>query len=284
MSPRTILVLMLALVSGISAVVGVRSIIGNTERAPRAETVKVVVASQELPPGEVIPRTSLRTRDYPKDSAPAGVISNIEQAAERVATMPIALDDMVLESKLAPKGVGSGIAPLIPIGMRAVCIQIANVAAGHAGLLMPKNRVDVLFTSTDQGTDDQTGGGSTTNLLQNVEILAVDRKIYITGDNKAESSELRSVTLVVTPDQANKLDLAQNKGTLHLSLRNPKDDKTAESPPALLADIRFHQEKPVPVPSPAQTVLPEPTQAPVIEMRIRTLRGRNTGTISLPAP
>jgi pilus assembly protein CpaB len=280
-SPRTILVLMLALVSGISAVVGVRRIIGNSEQTPKAETVKVIVAAQELPPGELVPQSALKTSEFLKGSVPAGVITNIEEAAGRAALVPIGPDEPVLESKLAPKGVGGGLAALVPIGMRAVCIQIANVAAGHAGLIMPKNRVDVLFSSTDQGADDQTGGGSTTMLLQNVEILAVDRKIYVSGENKAETSELRSVTLVVTPNQANQLDLAQNKGVLHLALRNPKDELTAETRPALLADLRFRQEKPVP----AATVSVEPVQAPVAEpLRIRTLRGRATGLISFPSP
>ena len=67
-----------------------------------------------------------------------------------------------------------------------------------------------------------TGGGSTTTLLQNVEILAVDQKVDGPADNKVDSTNLRSVTLLVTPDQAAKLSLGQSKGTLHLTLRNPE--------------------------------------------------------------
>jgi len=276
------MVLILALVCGISAVVGVRRIIGSSGAAQAVETIPVVVASQALLPGEPVAKTSLKIRDFPKGSVPAGVLTEIEQAADRVAFVPIAPDDLVLDSKLAAKGLGPGIATLVPIGMRAVSIPIVNVAAGHSGLIMPKNRVDVLFTSSSLGPNDQTGGGSTTTLLQNVEILAVDRRIYVASDTKAETSEIRAVTLVVTPRQANILDLATNKGTLHLALRNPKDEETAESEPAILAELLFHQEKALSTPSPAAVpVIPiqEEVQEPA---RIRVVRGRLPGMISVP--
>jgi pilus assembly protein CpaB len=278
-SQRTILVLLLAVISGVSAVVGVRRLLKNPAAAPKVETVKVVVATQDLPPGELVAGGGLKSRDFPKDLAPAGAIGEVEAAAGRAAIVPISRDEPVLESKLAPRGVGGGLAALVPIGMRAVCIQIVSVAAGHAGLIVPKNRVDVLFTATDQGPNDPTGGGSTTTLLQDVEILAVDQKIYITGDHKVDSRELRSVTLLVSPDQAAKLDLAQNKGTLHLALRNPKDDRAVDPQPALLSDLRVRQEKP----AETQAPVPEPAPAPATEppLRIRTLRGRAGGVISI---
>lgn len=271
MKPQTILVVLLALISGVSAVVVVRRFI-PTPVTPKVETVKVVVATKDLPPGEIIDIGSLRSRDFPKDLAPAGAVADVAVAAGRAAIVPISEDEPVLETKLAPKGVGGGLAALVPVDMRAVCIQITNVAAGHAGLIVPKNHVDVLFTAADQGPNDPTGGGSTTTLLQNREILAVDQKIYVTGDHKVESRELRSVTLLVTPEQAAKLDLAQNKGMLHLSLRNPKDDKTVSPPPAIMSDLRVHQEKP------EETAIEVDRTPP----RIKTLRGRATGMISFP--
>jgi len=277
------MVLLLALVSGISAVVGVRSIIGSSRQPEQVEKVTVVVAALPLPPGELIQASALKSREFPKALAPAGVLSKIEDIAGRAAIVPIAPDEPVLDNKLAPKGV-LGLAALVPEGMRAIPIQIGNVAAGFSGLIMPKNRVDVLFTSTDIGTDDSTGGGSTTTLLQNVEILAVDRKVYDSGDSKGETSEIRSVILAVTPDQANKLDLAQNKGTLKLSLRNPRDKMEAKTTPAILAELRYHQEKPVeppPVLDEPEPVAPPPVIEPV---RIQFQRGRALSTTSYRAP
>jgi len=172
--------------------------------------------------------------------------------------------------------VGPGLDAIVPIGMRAVTIPIVNVAAGHSGLIVPRNRVDILFSPTTPGPDDMTGGGSTTTLLQRVEIVAVDQKIYVTSDSKAESREVRAVTLVVTPDQAAMLELAQNKGTLHLALRNPKDDRTVNPRVAFLGDLLGRQEKPVDATNPEPA--PSATVDPIVH--IRTLRGRSGGVIT----
>ena len=150
-----------------------------------------------------------------------------------------------------------------------------------------------------------TGGGSTTTLLQNVEILAVDQRMEAPADNKVKAEDLRSVTLLVTPDQAAKLDLGQNKGTLHLSLRNPEDDLAAKVRPATVNDIQFLQEprKAVgrasegraqelrrgagegpsaparPPPPPAEA---KPKVAP--EVIIRTIRGNHEGAVKITLP
>ena len=104
-----------------------------------------------------------------------------------------------------------------------------------AGFILPGNKVDVLLTVDDisgitkVGIQGSSGGGSsnasTTTLLQNVEILAVDQKTTAPAENKIDAKELRSVTLLVTPQQANELGLAQNKGKLHLALRNLDDSQ-----------------------------------------------------------
>jgi Flp pilus assembly protein CpaB len=92
------------------------------------------------------------------------------------------------------------------------------------------------------GPDDETGGGSATTLLQAVEILAVDQRLDAPSENRVE--KLRSVTLLVTPDQASLLDLGQNMGTLALSLRNPSDVAKAETEPATVNVLRYTQKDP----------------------------------------
>src|SRR5262249_21275269 len=149
--------------------------------------------------------------------------------------------------------------------------------------VLPGNKVDVLLTVADQGENDPTGG-TTTTLLQNVECLAVDQTMDAPVANKIDLKEMRSVTLLVTPQQANLLNLAQNKGTLHLDLRNVGDAQDGKTRPATLADLRFHQEKPWD--ERAKGVLealgralaqrpPQQTRAPAPPRRtlIRTLRG-----------
>src|SRR5262249_56623723 len=123
-------------------------------------------------------------------------------------------------------------------------ISTTTLASGVAGFILPGSKVDVLLTVTRTGTSDPTGGGQTSTLLQDVEILAVDQLVKAPADNRVDPKELRSVTLLVTPQQAAKLDLGQNKGILHLSLRNPEDHAPAVTRPATLADLGLYAEPP----------------------------------------
>ncbi|MFM8581468.1 MAG: Flp pilus assembly protein CpaB, partial [Planctomycetaceae bacterium] len=116
--------------------------------------------------------------------------------------------------------------------------QTPNISTGVAGFVVPGNKVDVLLTMHAGGMDDSSGGGTTMALLQNVTVLAVDQKIEAPTDNKIDVKDMRSVTLVVTPWEANQLDLGQNKGTLRLALRNPLDDDVTEIPNATLKRLR----------------------------------------------
>jgi pilus assembly protein CpaB len=256
MSPRSFLVVALALVFGGSAAVGVNSLTQNPQ-APRGDVVTVVVAATDVPRGGMLTAELLKTREFPKDLAPAGALTKVDDAVDRAVFIPLTKDDPVLASKLAPKGSGRGMSALIPKGMRAFTIHTPSIASGVAGFVLPGNRVDVLLTVGDLPDANQaqpalaalysrrpTGGGSTTTLLQNVEILAVDQKIEAPAENKMDARELRSVTLLVTPQHANLLELGQSKGTLHLALRNIEDKEDARTRPATLTDLQFHQEPP----------------------------------------
>jgi Flp pilus assembly protein CpaB len=112
------------------------------------------------------------------------------------------------------------------------------------GFLLPGNHADVLLTTSGSGPNDSTGGGATTTLLQNIKVMAVAQRLDAPDSNKVDPAEVTTVTLLVTPDQAAKLDLGMNKGTLHLSLRNPGDKAEADTRPATMAQLRFHQEPP----------------------------------------
>src|SRR4051812_12598084 len=295
MSIRSILVVALALVFGGSAAVGVSALRQQAPAAAPAETVPVVVAAVDVPRGTVLTGVVLKVREWPKDMVPPGVVTQLEEALERVVFIPVMKDEPVLEAKLAPKGAGRGLAALIPVGMRAFTIQTPNVASGVAGFIMPGNKVDVLLSVSD-GNDLQAGGASTTTLLQNVEILAVDQRIDAPADNKVDPVQLRSVTLLVTPNQAAKIDLGQNKGTLHLSLRNLGDGQFARTAPATMNDLRFQQERPWDVRfkevlsalgqamAQRKVVPPPPAPAPPpppMPVQVRTIRGNVEGLVSI---
>jgi pilus assembly protein CpaB len=244
MKSRTIAVVLLALLCGASAAVGVNQLNQQRVKSSRAKTVPVVIAAKDMPRGGVLSAAALTVSQWPDGAAPAGALSRVEDADDRSILVPLVKGEPVLESKLASKDAGRGLASMIPSGMRAFTIRTPHVSSGVAGFILPGNRVDVLLTTTNSGANDSTGGGATTTLLQNVQVLAVAQRLDAPETNKVDPRELTSVTLLVTPDQAAKLDLGMNKGTLHLSLRNPEDDREADTRPATMAQLRFHQEKP----------------------------------------
>ena len=243
MSARSLLMVALALILGGSAAVGVNSFMQGAT-GPKSAVVPVVVAVVDLLRGGSITPEAVTIKQFPRELVPAGALSKLEDAVNRGIFVPLTKDEPVLESKLAPKGAGRGLAALIPKGMRAYSVKVPDVAQGVAGFILPGNRVDVLLSLGEISGSNETGGGSTTTLLQNVEILAVDQKMDAPSDNKVDTKDLRSVTLLVNPQQANLLDLGQNKGMLHLALRNLEDNKAAQTKPATLIDLRVRQEKP----------------------------------------
>ncbi|MEX2287865.1 MAG: Flp pilus assembly protein CpaB [Planctomycetaceae bacterium] len=284
MSPRTIVVVGLALICGVSAAVGVNQLRSQSPDAPKAGMKTVVAAAVDIPRGVMVSKDLLKTVELPEKDVPAGAILNIEDAVERAVLIPLLKDDLLRDAKIATKDAGRGMAALVSNGMRAYTILTPTVASSVAGFIMPGNKVDVVLSVTERSLGDITGGGSATTLLQNVEILAVDQKLDVHNEQKDDAKAMRSVTLLVTPDQANKLSLAQSKGTLNLALRNDEDELAANTQPVSLRDLRFQQETPV---VPVKAEVPKEI-APVVKMqtpakplRVRTLRGRDSGEVFL---
>ncbi len=234
MRTQTLIVLLLALAFGGIAAVGVVMFTGGEPKA--ADMATIVVAVAEVPRGSMITAEAVTARQYPRDLVPAGVVSRVEDAVGRAALSPIVRDEPLIEGKLAPKGAGRGLASLIKKGMRAITVQTPNVATGVAGFIVPGNRVDVLMTFNETGASTAASAAAIT-LLEDVEILAVDQNVDAPAENKVDAAQMRSVTLSVTPDQATKLTLGQNRGTIHLSLRNSTDETHKASRPASMDDL-----------------------------------------------
>ncbi len=244
-SIKTAFVVLLAIVCGVSAAWGMRQLSRNKTIRLKTETVPIVVTTGKIPRGGMVTDADIKVCQWPKGLLPEGAVTRVEDALERAAIVPLMPGEPILDVKLASKDAGRGLAALIPKGMRAYTIRASRVASNVAGFILPGNRVDVLLTLKGRYNDD-TGGGSTTTLLQAVEILAVDQQLDAPAENRIDPKGLRSVTLLVTPEQAGLLDLGQNMGQLTLSLRNPDDRSEAQTRPATLADIRYRQERPVP--------------------------------------
>jgi pilus assembly protein CpaB len=286
---RTVSVVVLALLCGAFAAVGVYQLQRQSPTASSDDAIMLVTAAVDIPRGQLIePKLLKLSYRRSGEEIPTGAIGKIDEVVGRSALVPLVKGEVVLRSRLANKNAGRELAVMIPDGMRAFAIQTPQVSSDVGGFIRPGNRVDVLLTTTASasGANESTGGGVTTTLLQNIEVRAVAQKLDMPDDGKFDANEIKSVTLLVTPDQAAKLSLGMNRGILHLSLRNPNDNRNARTAPVTLAQLRFDQDKSleraiVAAGSVLKTLFakgPEKAVAPVLS-EIRTLRGSNAGSI-----
>lgn len=242
---RSLIMIALAIICGGAAAIGVNQTIRrqSPQSAQANATQTVIVASKRVARGEELTSTAIREVEWPVDLIPVGILSNSNEAIGRVALTAILPGEPLFTDKLTDLSGKGFFASIIKPGMRAYTIQTRGPSSSVAGFVRPKDRVDVLVNL--RGTSkDQTGGGSTTTLLQAVEILAIDQildsdvnamqmlEIWAKGDN------LTSVTLEVSPDQASLLALGQSYGELSLALRNSNDEVLVESIPATIQEIR----------------------------------------------
>jgi pilus assembly protein CpaB len=234
-SIRTVLIVGLALIFGVGAAVMAAQVV-RQRSGDNGDMVPVVVAATDIPRCCVVSEDQVKIREFPKELVPPGAVTRLEDAVGRVAFVPLVKDEPLNTGRLAGKGAGRGLAAVIPHGMQGISIQTPNVAVGVAGFVLPGNKVDVLLTSSAQ---NHMSGPSTVTLLQNVEVLAVDQLVEAPADNKVNPKDLRSVTLLVTPEQAGRVALGQSNGTLHLALRNNEDGKQFNTARTTLEHLGF---------------------------------------------
>src|SRR5918993_1487721 len=198
-------------------------------------TNPVVVAAHDLSLGAALKREDLRVIAWPADAVPAGAFADPQQLLERGLIQPVAQNEAILPSKLAPTEAGAGLPPVIPEGMRALSVRVNDVI-GVAGYVLPGTRVDVLVTvSPTEKRDDMT----TKLILSNVQVLTAGTRIERDVE-KDKPVSVSVVTLLVDPMQAERLTLASTEGKIQLALRNPLD-KTAPATPGIRPAILLGQ-------------------------------------------
>jgi pilus assembly protein CpaB len=186
--------------------------------APRQEsTLRVVVASRDMPLGTLLKKSDLKLVNYPERNLPRGAALKTDDAINRVLLVAMNTNEPVLQSKVGALTSVEGVSSTIDAGYRAMSVQITDVS-GVAGLIQPGSRVDVLFTRPGSMAE-----ATTSTILQNVKVLSTGRTLQTgqTADPRAPRSPV--VTLVLLPADAQKLELAKSEGKISLSLRNPLD-------------------------------------------------------------
>ena len=221
------------------------------EEVPEMETVPVAVATKALRYGQVLTPKSVKFVNFPKDSAPENSFATEEALFgdgedQRVVLRVIEPNEPVLKSKVTGFGERATISAQLTPGMRAATIRIDSVS-GVAGFLLPNDRVDVFLTRKGAGSE----GLSTNVILQNIKVIAVDQ--FSDQDSKL-ARVARTVTVEVTPDDAQRLALAQQIGRISLSLRQIDEVGTNEEVAPVKIDDIIKQEEPEPVAEPEPVV------------------------------
>ena len=184
-------------------------------------TTPVVVAASDLDIGAELRREDLRIIEWPANALPADVIHDPKDAVGRGLIMPVIQNEPILPMKLASKEAGAGLPPAIPPGLRAVSVRV-NEVIGVAGYVLPGTHVDVVATvSPTQNQHDMTSKVILTNVL----VLAAGTKIDRMTD-KDKPMPVTVVTLLVAPEESERLTLASSEGKIQLALRNPLDRDT----------------------------------------------------------
>ena len=199
-------------------------VVGRAGGSKKDANVKeIVVASKQLEVGVTIKPGDVHLAKTSAEMFPKGGFAKIEEVIDRPVVNRILVDEPVQEGRLAVRGSGLGLAPIIPVGMRAVSVRVSDVA-GVAGFVLPGLRVDVLVTG--RPTDSE--GTVTTTCLQNILVLSAGQNIQ--PDARGQAISTPTVTLLVTPAEAETIILAGNEGRVQLVLRNSSDQAVEKTP------------------------------------------------------
>jgi pilus assembly protein CpaB len=234
-------------------------------------TQPVVVAAADLSLGAELKKEDLQVASFPAGQAPEGAFAKPEDVIGRGLIVPLVKNEPILAAKLASKEAGAGLPPVIPEGMRAVSVRV-NEVVGVAGYVLPGTRVDVVATASP--TMNQTDTTSKV-VLANVQVVTAGTRLE-QDQEKGKPMQVNVVTLLVTPEQVERLALASTEGKIQLALRNPLDQGAPATPgikPAVLMGAARAANAPAPrvasvrrATGPVTMETPAAAPAPTVEM------------------
>ena len=258
MNKRFLSVLVFALVvSALASLVLYKLISTKLAASAKAPSTQIVTANHDLIIGTLIKDSDLKVVDW-TGSAVKGAITNPADAIGRGVVATINESEPIVDSRLAPRGAGAGLAATIPPGMRAVAVHVNDVV-GVAGFVTPGMRVDLLIAGNPPGGGTPGTGTVEKTLLQNIEVLSAGQNIQKDAEGKPVSVGV--VTVLVTPEQAEILSLASNETRIQMVLRNPIDKEVSKTPGTTVSNL-FTGENGAPVMKPAPKPVARPAAAP----------------------
>ena len=216
---RFFIVLAGALIFGLLAAVSVTRYLSSAQ-AYTKNLNRVAVAKVAIPIGTKIIPEQVMVVQFPPESTPDGAFDSVEKLTGRVAVTNIAPREPITEARLAAEGTAGGLSAVIPEGYRAMTVKVDDVV-GISGFIMPGTLVDVVVVIDPMEKSGMQDPISKI-VLQNIKVLANGQNIDKPNDQR-EANSVKAVTLLVTPEQAEKLALATSEGKLQLVMRNSID-------------------------------------------------------------
>lgn len=258
---KAIALLALAILAGLGAAIFAAGWVSDNSRVA---STKIVIAAVDIELGSKINPQMLQVTDWPAGSVPDGAYTDAKLLQDRVVRTGITRGEALLEKKLMPPGSQGGLSAVIAEGKRAMTVRVNDVV-GVAGFALPGNYVDVMLNAQqDRGKGDQPVQVSMT-VLENVLVLAVAQEA---NRDDTKPKVVSAVTLELTLEDAEKLDLARSVGTLSLVLRNQLDKKqvaTQGISKEALFKLRASPAAPAPAATPvAVAAKPPPTRKPQV--------------------
>jgi pilus assembly protein CpaB len=255
---RMSMVLLIALLAGGVLAWGTYNYLQNVPvKTVTVPTQRVVIANADLSLGSELRPDDLKSVDWPAGAVPEGAFDDPAKLLGRGLIASVVRHEPILAGKLSSKEAGSGLPPIIPPGKRAMSVRV-NEVIGVAGYVLPGTRVDVIATQSPSNRGEDM---TSKVVLSNVQVLTAGTRVeHDTKDGKP--MQVTVVTLVVTPDEAERLTLASTEGKIQLALRNPLDLESPETagvrPGMLMGNV---QQRPAPVAR--RAAAPSRTTAPV---------------------
>jgi pilus assembly protein CpaB len=279
MRPKSIILLVLALGCGLVASIGINRVMAN-RNAPvlvTGETQPICVAVKDINMNDPVQPAEVKLEDWPVDKIPLGAISKIEDLEGRRTKNKLYAGEPILEAKLWQKGEsGASAIESIPTGMRVVAVRVDDVQTSGS-LILPGDRVDMMVHLTQNSAKDLQNT-TTKTFLQNVKVFAVNDVTERQPGGAENKIVARTVSVLVTPEQAELVTMASELGRIRLVLRGPNDDNVEPTagvlPGALLGsmDQGLAQSAAPAATNPLAALIPQPATAaavPAVEPETR---------------
>jgi pilus assembly protein CpaB len=224
MNLRGVHYILLAVVVGLVAVFALHRVIGTKTPVATEATSTVMVAEADVTSGTALSPRLVKAVDWPQRIVPASAARTPQQVDGRVTVVALSKGEPVLMSKLAPEGTAAGLGGLLNPEMRAFTVRVDDVS-GVAGFLHPGDCVDVLMTLP---VSDARGEQLSKIILQNIKVLTAGQIWEQNAENKPVS--VNTVTLEVTPEQSEVLNLASTQGKIRMTLRSRTNKEVKPTP------------------------------------------------------